>query len=179
MMEIANCIEVVNSFNYLGLLLNYNGKFTVTEKLIASQGRKAMFAMKRSCKYLILNVETSICLFNTYVTPILNYGCETWGHINTPNIEKVHLRFLKCLLGVNINTPNCIIYNKTGIFPLYVNRQITLLKYWCKILTSNNCILKGLYVEMYRNCDSQNNWATNIKSILNRIGSHIFGLTKR
>ena len=165
-----NCIEVVNSFNYLGLLLNYNGKFTVTEKLIASQGRKAMFAMKRSCKNLILNVETSIYLFNTYVTPILNYGCETWGHINTPNIEKVHLRFLKCLLGVNINTPNCIIYNETGIFPLYVNRQITLLKYWCKILTSNNCILKGLYVEMYKNCDSQNNWATNIKSILNRIG---------
>ena len=32
----GNCIEVVNSFNYLGLSLNYNGKFTVTEKLIAS-----------------------------------------------------------------------------------------------------------------------------------------------
>ena len=55
-------------------------------------------------------------LFNTHVTPILNYGCETWGHIDTPNIEKVHLRFLKSILGVNINTPNCIIYNETGIF---------------------------------------------------------------
>ena len=32
----GDCIEVVYSFNYLGLLLNYNGKFTVTEKLIAS-----------------------------------------------------------------------------------------------------------------------------------------------
>ena len=28
---------------------------------------------------------------------------------------------------------------------------------------------------MYRNCDSQNNWATHIKSILNRIGiSHVW-----
>ena len=77
-----------------------------------------MFALKRSCKKYIFNVETSIYLFNTYVTPILKYGCETLGHINTPNIEKVHLRFLKCLLDVNTNTPNCIIYNETEIFPL-------------------------------------------------------------
>ena len=35
-------IEVVNTFDYLGLLFNYNGKFTITEKLIANQGRKAV-----------------------------------------------------------------------------------------------------------------------------------------
>ena len=65
----GNCIEVVISFNYLGLLLNYNGKFTV-----ASQGRKAVFAMKRSCKNLILKVETSIYLFNT----LCNTYFELW-----------------------------------------------------------------------------------------------------
>ena len=54
--------------------------------------------MKRSCKNLILNVLTSIYLFNTYVTPILNYDCETCWHIHTLNIEKVILQFLNAYL---------------------------------------------------------------------------------
>ena len=53
-----------------------NSRFVISCSTVNCQ---AMFAMKRSCKNLNLNVETSIYLFNTYVTPILNYGCETWG----------------------------------------------------------------------------------------------------
>ena len=68
----GNCIEVVNSFNYLGLLLNYNGKFTVTEKLIASQGCKAMFARKRSCKNLILNVECVYMCLNVFMCALVS-----------------------------------------------------------------------------------------------------------
>ena len=51
-------IEGVNKFNYLGLSFNYNGKITIVEKRIANQGRKAMFAMAKSCRGLSLNTET-------------------------------------------------------------------------------------------------------------------------
>ena len=70
---------------YLGLLFNYNDKFTITEKLIANQGRKAMFAMTKSCRGLRLNTETEIYLFNTYIMPVLNYGRETWGYTYKSN----------------------------------------------------------------------------------------------
>ena len=36
-------IEVVDSFTYLGVLLNYNGKYNVLQNKLAEQGRKAVF----------------------------------------------------------------------------------------------------------------------------------------
>ena len=39
-----NCeLEIVDEFNYLGLLLNYNGNFTKAQQKLADQGRKALF----------------------------------------------------------------------------------------------------------------------------------------
>ena len=43
-------IEIVNTFNYLGLHFNYNGKYTVAEKQLAEQGRKASFALSKQIK---------------------------------------------------------------------------------------------------------------------------------
>ena len=41
-------VEVVDQFCYLGILLNYNGKFFMTQKRIASQCSKALFSLKRN-----------------------------------------------------------------------------------------------------------------------------------
>ena len=38
-------LETVDEFNYLGLLLNYNGKFTKAQQKLADQGRKALFSI--------------------------------------------------------------------------------------------------------------------------------------
>jgi hypothetical protein len=34
-------IEICNEFMYLGILLNYNGVFTNTQKMLSNQGKKA------------------------------------------------------------------------------------------------------------------------------------------
>jgi hypothetical protein len=36
-------VDVVDRFTYLGVILNFNGKFSVAQKNVAEQGRKAMF----------------------------------------------------------------------------------------------------------------------------------------
>jgi hypothetical protein len=46
------------------------------------------------------NHETLLSLFDTYVKCILNYGCEVWGYHTAPDIEKIHLYFLKRILKV-------------------------------------------------------------------------------
>ena len=51
-------IEVVDQFNYFGVLFNYNGKFTQTQRHIAEQGRKALFASSSTLKNLNFNLET-------------------------------------------------------------------------------------------------------------------------
>jgi hypothetical protein len=38
-------IEMCNEFMYLGILLNYNGVFTNTQKMLSNQGKKAVFSL--------------------------------------------------------------------------------------------------------------------------------------
>jgi len=38
-------IELCNQFVYLGLLFNYNGIFTITQKTLSEQGKKATFSL--------------------------------------------------------------------------------------------------------------------------------------
>lgn len=56
-------LEIVDQFIYLGVVFNYNGKFFITQKQLATQGRKAMFALKSTINQLYLNHCTFCFLF--------------------------------------------------------------------------------------------------------------------
>ena len=43
-------LDIVDEFNYLGMLFNYNGKFSKTQKHASKQGRKALFSICASLK---------------------------------------------------------------------------------------------------------------------------------
>jgi len=62
--------ETVNEFNYLGMLMTFNGKFRQTQKKIAEQGRKAVFAMLNVCKENYFNIETHLSACGTFVSVI-------------------------------------------------------------------------------------------------------------
>lgn len=97
-------IEVVDKFNYLGVLLNFNDKFTVMQNNISEQGRKAVFALKRNFKSLYLNFNIMLSLFDTYINSSLSYACEIWGAHKAPGVERVHMSFCKNLLNVKSST---------------------------------------------------------------------------
>lgn len=66
-------LEVVNEFNYLGFLLSFNGKFGNSQKRIAEQGRKAMYALNNICKKHCFNTVTKLSIFDTYVNSVMSY----------------------------------------------------------------------------------------------------------
>ena len=102
-----NCeLDIVDSFNYLGLWLYYNGKFNFAEKQLASQGLKALFALHENIKDMYLNVEISLSLFDTYIGSVLQYASEIWRNNSGNCVEKVHLDFCKRILGVKKFTCN-------------------------------------------------------------------------
>ncbi|XP_033746730.1 uncharacterized protein LOC117331881 [Pecten maximus] len=160
-------LEIVNEFNYLGVLLNYNGKFKQTQKKISEQGRKALFALMRVCKKQYFNIETQLAVFDTYVSSIVNYGSEIWGFHKGSDIEKLHINFCKRLLGVRKSTPNMMVYFELGRYPLYITRKLRIFKYWFKLLNTENCILKSCYENMLLFKDQ---WVCEIKDDLNRLG---------
>ena len=98
-----------------------------------------------------MNYCTLLSLFDTYVGSVANYACEVWGFHKAPDIEKLQLDFCKNILGVRRSTPNVMIYYELGRFPMLITRKLRILKYWCKLMQTENCILKSCYEYMYVN----------------------------
>ena len=170
----GNRVEIVNTFSYmyLGLLLSCNGKFNITRKHIAEMGKKSLFCFMEEVKNHSFNITTLISLFDTYVSPVLNYCSELWGYVKAQDIERVHTMFLKRLLGVKQSISNGMVYCETGRLQLIVQRQFNMLKYWLKVQKADNCVLKGLYENLFRAQSGNNvsNWLSEVRKILISIG---------
>ena len=93
----------------------------------------------------MLCIEDKIKLFDSLVQPIVLYGCEIWGFHKAGDIERVHVKFLKQILGVRRQTSNIAVYGEVGRVPLSILRKVRILKYWHKILTSNDTLLYKVY----------------------------------
>ena len=159
-------LEIVDSFNYLGLTLYFNGKFTKSQCIIAEQSRKCMFQILKTCNNLSLNIETKLRVFDTYVTSVLNYGSEIWGFHPGKDIEKVHVDFCKRVLHVKKCTPSYMVYCELGRVPMYNSRLLKIVKYWLKIIKSNNCILRSLYDDMLFCNHKTCNWRCRVQRLL-------------
>ena len=100
----GNDIEIVQNFNYLGIVFSSGGSFVP------------------ATKELDISIEIMFNLFDTYVLSILNYNCEVWGFSKAENIERVHRKFCKWLLNVKMSTNSLSLYSELGRFPLYIER---------------------------------------------------------
>ena len=65
------------------------------------------------------------------------YGCAVWGYGAINEIEAYHLQFMKRTLGVKVTTNSCVVYAETGRFPLHIDINLCMIKYWIKILNSD------------------------------------------
>ena len=67
-------------------------------------------------------------LFDKLISPILNYGSEVWGFHDAPEIEKVHLKFCKNILGVKTSVQTDFVYGELHRLPMKYARTINILK---------------------------------------------------
>jgi len=99
--------------------------------------RKALYALKRRCIELhITDVRLQCSLFDTLVKPVLSYGCEVWAvetqHIQLKQLEKLHVEFLRSILGVaKHGIPTRIVLAEFGRYPLRIF-------WWKQILSYRN-----------------------------------------
>ena len=123
-------LDVVNDFNNLGVVFNFTGSFVLNNQCIIGKGLKAMHVLLQHIKRLEVNPKLSLQLFDAFVGSILNYGCPIWGVSKSKDIERLHLKLCKTLLGVCQSTSNAAVYGELGLVPLYINRYVQVIKYW-------------------------------------------------
>ena len=63
----------------------------------------------------------------------MNYSCEIWGFATAEKIEQVHRKFCKWLTNVKMTTNNLSLAGDFGRFPLFIERQIRIIKYWLNL----------------------------------------------
>lgn len=121
-----------------------------------------------------MKVSHTIDLFDKLVLPILNYGAEVWGYNIATKIERVHLLFCKQLLGVKTQTQNSLVYGELGRMPLRQLRLVKIIKYWFKILQSEDKkYIKHTYIVMLHDMEiipNRMSWASYVKNILETYG---------
>jgi hypothetical protein len=126
-----------------------------------------MSALRRTSSMYTLNVATELYLFDTYILPIISCGCEIWGMSKSLNIERFHLKFCKTITRRQYG--NYRLHGLQWTEPLHNQRCVRIIKYWLKVLHTDNCIIHEMYRYQYRNLWHKN-WVTSVKSLLDNIG---------
>ena len=167
-------LEIVSCFNYLGIVFSSGGSFMNATKTLADKALKAMGSLFAITRDLEVPVNIMLNLFDSYVASILNYSSEVWGFIKAENIERVHRKFMKWLLNVKMSTTSSAVYGELGRFPLYIDREIRIVKYFLKLHDekNNNCILSSTISKLKQDAEDNNvvNWASKVRDLLQNAG---------
>ena len=166
----------VDNFSYLGTLFHYTGSFAQNREYLSSKALKALNVLLVNCSKFRLSAKILCQLFDAFVGSILGYSCETWGKSKSKDIERIHLKFCKRILCVNNRSCNMAVYGELGRYPLYITRYIRIVKYWFKIMNSNNIIIQDVYNDAYGDyLKGKKNWVSDVKSIFDDFGfSEVF-----
>ena len=151
-------IDIVESYKYLGCIFNSCNSIrgNIFKEMVTYSADKAIRAsfavVKKYSSVGYLSPKIGIHLFDTCISPILNYSSEIWctGKEST-RIERVQLRFLKLLLGVKNSTCNLAIYGETGRFPLILYQKLKVVDYWLRLVRLNKNSLLTQVFRMVKN----------------------------
>ena len=164
-------METVDNFNYLGTIFNYTGSFSLNNQYVIGKALKAMDVLIKNIQQYDVTPSIALQLFDSFVSSSLNYSSPVWGFAKCKDIERVHLKFCKSILGVKQTTCTTTIYCELGRYPLYVKRYVQIIKYWLKIIRSSNIVLSSVYdssVELHSN--NKNSWAGRVHKLLDEYG---------
>ena len=131
----------VNADKYLGIIFSTRLSFAAACRDLASRAKNRLLFIMR--KLFMLNnnsLQLFVKIFDTQIQPVIQYGSELWGLDKKVVIycESVHLFGLKKFLGVEMRTPNDLVYGETNRYPIYINSAIRCIQYWFKLLRMNN-----------------------------------------
>ena len=168
-------LEIVDSFKYLGTYFFKNGSWNRTQKLISQHSKFALHNLFIVFNQLDLDIKEKCKLFDSLVGSILNYNAAIWGNHDSKSIEIVHCKFLRKVLSVKKSTNLSALYGETGRYPMKIQRQLIMIKYWIKLVKTPDSLTYNVYKMLKHDADlnisySGMNWAFYIKNLLTSSG---------
>ena len=115
-------VEQVQSYKFLGLQMHGTKGLTFALSHLKAAAQRASFALLARCTELnITNIPLKLKLFDALVRPVMSYSYEVWAPSTSSaalmDLERVHVGFLRRLLGVPQSSLVQMIYAELGRLP--------------------------------------------------------------
>ena len=183
-------LKTVQSYCYLGVDLLCSGSFRAARGNLMDKACKAMFPLFSAVSNFHLPCAKALQLFHSLIKPITLYNAENWAtlthhqissleqnkttlwtYITTSESSKVHLKFLKLILGLKRNCSNAATLGEVGEFPLMMHGFVHLLTYWHRVANLPNTTLakQAFNLQMDGNI-LPSEWAATVKYLLSLLG---------
>lgn len=141
-------VQIVNSYRYLGMDLNFNLSF---RKHLENKLATAKMAIASTWSKYIKNPRISnnnkLKIFTAASKSIMFYGAQIWGINKYDEVEKLFRFFIKKMLYLPNNTPNYMLYLETGLHSLYLDTLKLHFDYIRKVLRMPNQRLPRILAE--------------------------------
>jgi hypothetical protein len=166
-------LEIVSEFIYLETMFQRTGSFKKNKINLADKASKALYDILNKGRVHNLSVSCQLDLFDKIIISMLTYGSEIWGYENIDILEKLHALFCKLLLNLKTSTPNFMLYDELGEYPLNVTVKLKILSFWSRLIDGKQSKLSSLiYRLLYLKTHGNNtfSWINLVKSILDDCG---------
>ena len=96
-------IEQLPTFNYVGIVFTSNGTFHNAIKTLFGKANRALSDLFTITRGKEIPLTIMLDLFDSFVASIMYYSSEVWGFLTSELVERLHRKFLKRLLKVNLH----------------------------------------------------------------------------
>ncbi len=165
-------IAVIDSYKYLGLILDEFLDFNITAKMVAQSASRALglliakFKRMGGMPYTVFSK-----LYDNLVWPIIAYGAAVWGTTRFSCIDAVQNRAMRFFLGTGKYTPSAGVAGDMGWQPPSVKQWKCIGLHWCRLSNMENARRnKRVFIWGLSQGNTRcNNWCHAVKTKLNSL----------
>ena len=158
-------INIASEYKYLGIIVGEHLKFDSCTSALANAAGRALGTIISKFKEL-KNVGYHIYtkLYNSGVTPILEYSCAVWPCVKTNKIDVIQNRAMRYFLEVHKYAPNAGLSGDMEWIKHAYKRYLCAFRFWNQLLNMEDSKLtKHIFNWVYAN---QRGWCQDIKHLL-------------
>jgi len=126
-----SALLLVSEYRYLGLHLNEHMNLEKTVAHLAAAGARALGSIRNKLFHVKdIRFSTYSKLFQTGVTPIIDYCASTWGFKSYKSIQDVQNKAIRYFLGVHKFCPLPVLEGDIGWTSSLVRGQLSMITFW-------------------------------------------------
>ena len=120
-------VKIVNRYRYLGVTFNELFGKQEPGNILADGANRALG--KLLSKYYLnkgLGIGTYTMLYESCLVPVMDYCSSIWGYNDNDKLDKIHMKAIRCYLGVNRYAPKAGIEGEIGWTPPKIRRHLNI-----------------------------------------------------